>query len=174
MAIANKFTSQFTWATKYLIIYVFLSNIVIWKTAYTYALHYSQHNACEFSNNLITYKSDNLTFNDNSLCKVWRKFVCTAYQENWIISPRKHVNKNVQKKLLSSFDGSFRWGNKKFRVMSPLNCNKFIQRIIQNMFLKLLIWTSLFWPSSSRCRHLFAKGPYYQWRNGGRGGPQAY
>ena len=36
---------------------------------HTYALHYSQHNACEFSNNLITYKSDNLTFNDNSLCK---------------------------------------------------------------------------------------------------------
>jgi hypothetical protein len=24
----------------------------------------------------------------------------------------------------------------------------------------ILIWTSLFWPSSSRCRHLFAKGPY--------------
>jgi hypothetical protein len=42
-----------------------------------------------------------------------------------------------------------------------LNCNKFIQRIIQDMLiLKLLIRTSLFWPSSSRCRHLFAKGPY--------------
>jgi hypothetical protein len=31
-----------------------------------------------------------------------------------------HVNKNVQKKLLSGFDDSFRWGNKKFRVRSPL------------------------------------------------------
>jgi hypothetical protein len=66
------------------------------------------------------YMRDNLTFNDNLLCKVWRKFVCTTYQENWIIPPRKHVNKNVQKKLLYSFDDSFRWANKKFRVMSPL------------------------------------------------------
>jgi hypothetical protein len=87
---------------------------------HTYALHYPQHNACEFSNDLITYVSDNLTFNDNWLCKVWREFVCTTYHENWIIPPRKHVNKNVQKKLLYTFDDSFRWANKKFRVMSPL------------------------------------------------------
>jgi hypothetical protein len=74
---------------------------------HTYALHYPQHNACEFSNDLITYISDNLTFNDNSLCKVWRKFVCTAYQENRI---RFRIREN----------DSVRWGNKKFRVMSPI------------------------------------------------------
>jgi hypothetical protein len=30
------------------------------------------------------YIRDNLTFNDNSLCKVWRKFVCTSYKKTWI------------------------------------------------------------------------------------------
>jgi hypothetical protein len=50
--------------------------------------------------------------------------------------------------------------------LNLLNCNKFIQRILQDMLiLKLLIWTSLFWPSSSRCRHLFAKGPFCQSQN---------
>jgi hypothetical protein len=75
----------------------------------------------------------------SSLCK--DKFVCTVYQENWNISPRKNVKENVWKKLLYSFENCFRRDNKKFSVMLPL---LFFAGLLYTYFcFNFLLWIAL-------------------------------